>query len=86
MDRIEYLYEFISSYIEEQDLPCSRIAIRAAREELEGIIRKSRIFDRQGLAGIKNLVGSVPRHDRACKIPEKGTGIDRGLSSGSPDL
>ena len=49
MDRIEYLYEFISSYIEEQDLPCSRIAIRAAREELEGIIRKSRIFDRQGV-------------------------------------
>ena len=41
MDRTRELYNFISTYIEERELPNSRTALRTARELMEGIVRTS---------------------------------------------
>lgn len=49
MDRTRELYNFISTYIEERKLPNSLIAIGAARELMEGIVRACDDFDREGV-------------------------------------
>ena len=45
MDRTEELYSFINTYTEEHELPNARIALRAARELMAGIVRTSGDFD-----------------------------------------
>ena len=49
MDRTEELYSFINTYTEEHELPNARIALRAARELMEGIVRTSGDFDKDGV-------------------------------------
>ena len=50
MDRTEELYRFIDAYIEDRQLKNAHIAIRAAKELLEGVIRREDTnFDMQGV-------------------------------------
>lgn len=49
MDRTRELYSFISAFIEKQQLPNARIAISTARELMEGIVRTSGDFDKDGV-------------------------------------
>ncbi|MBQ8932741.1 MAG: hypothetical protein IJ061_00480 [Lachnospiraceae bacterium] len=49
MNQIEVLYRFIDHYISSHALRDSRIALKASRELLEGIIRINDEFDRKGV-------------------------------------